>query len=136
MDRYTMRKRIIATSLNKKRFLSGVFLTLLATVVNAQPFPYQQAGLPVSQRVDDLMKRMTLEEKVAMVHAQSNFSSAGCPRLGIPELWMSDGPHGVRAEVLWGNFDWANWTTDSCTAFPALTCLAASFNPDMAYAYG
>ena len=57
MDRYTMRKRIIATSLNKKRFLSGVFLTLLATVVNAQPFPYQQAGLPVSQRVDDLMKR-------------------------------------------------------------------------------
>ena len=68
-----MRKRIIATSLNKKRFLSGVFLTLLATVVNAQPFPYQQAGLPVSQRVDDLMKRMTLEEKVAMVHAQSNF---------------------------------------------------------------
>ena len=43
-----MRKRIIATSLNKKRFLSGVFLTLLATVVNAQPFPYQQAGLPVS----------------------------------------------------------------------------------------
>ena len=67
MDRYTMRKRIIATSLNKKRFLSGVFLTLLATVVNAQPFPYQQAGLPVSQRVDDLMKRMTLEEKIAQI---------------------------------------------------------------------
>ena len=62
-----MRKRIIATSLNKKRFLSGVFLTLLATVVNAQPFPYQQAGLPVSQRVDDLMKRMTLEEKIAQI---------------------------------------------------------------------
>lgn len=67
MYRYTMRKRIIATSLNKKRFLSGVFLTLLATVVNAQPFPYQQAGLPVSQRVDDLMKRMTLEEKIAQI---------------------------------------------------------------------
>ena len=67
MDRYTTRKRIIATSLNKKRFLSGVFLTLLATVVNAQPFPYQQAGLPVSQRVDDLMKRMTLEEKIAQI---------------------------------------------------------------------
>ena len=67
MDRYTMRKRIIATSLNKKRFLSGVFLTLLATVVNAQPFPYQQGGLPVSQRVDDLMKRMTLEEKIAQI---------------------------------------------------------------------
>ena len=67
MDRYTMRKRIIAISLNKKRFLSGVFLTLLATVVNAQLFPYQQAGLPVSQRVDDLMMRMTLEEKIAQI---------------------------------------------------------------------
>ena len=76
MDRYTMRKRIIATSLNKKRFLSGVFLTLLATVVNAQPFPYQQAGLPVSQRVDDLMKRMTLEEKIHryVIYIRGTFS--------------------------------------------------------------
>lgn len=97
---------------------------------------YLDENKAIEQRVEDALSRMTLEEKVAMVHAQSNFSSAGCPRLGIPELWMSDGPHGVRAEVLWGNFDWANWTTDSCTAFPALTCLAASFNPDMAYAYG
>ena len=47
MDRYTMRKRIIATSLNKKRFLSGVFLTLLATVVNA-PVSYTHLTLPTT----------------------------------------------------------------------------------------
>lgn len=76
MDRYTMRKRIIATSLNKKRFLSGVFLTLLATVVNAQPFPYQQAGLPVSQRVDDLMKRRRWKRKLHryVIYIRGTFS--------------------------------------------------------------
>ena len=63
---------------------------------------------------------MTTEEKVAILHAQSKFSSAGVPRLGIPELWMSDGPHGVRAESLWDEWSQARWTNDSCTAFPAL----------------
>lgn len=63
---------------------------------------------------------------------QSKFSSPGCPRLGIPELWMSDGPHGVRMEFVWDNWDHADWTNDSCTAYPALTCLAATFNPELA----
>ena len=81
MDRYTMRKRIIATSLNKKRFLSGVFLTLLATVVNAQPFPYQQAGLPVSQRVDDLMKRTPVEFPVAISKSLSRVTKSFSPIL-------------------------------------------------------
>lgn len=88
------------------------------------------------ERVEAILGRMTLEEKIAMVHAQAMFSSPGVPRLGIPELWMSDGPHGVRAEINWSNFDYAGWTSDYCTAFPALTCLAATFNPELAYAYG
>ena len=79
---------------------------------------------------------MTLEEKVAMTHAQSKFSSPGVPRLGIPELWWSDGPHGVRAEIEWNSWGYANWTNDSITAFPALTCLAATWNPELSYAYG
>ena len=49
---------------------------------------------------------------------------------------MTDGPHGVRPEVLWDEWNQANWTNDSCVAFPALTCLAATWNPDMSYLYG
>ena len=64
------------------------------------------------------LSRMTLEEKVAILHAQSKFSSAGVPRLGIPEVWCTDGPHGIRPEVLWDEWDQAGWTNDSCTAFP------------------
>ena len=79
---------------------------------------------------------MTLEEKVAILHAQSKFSSAGVPRLGIPEVWCTDGPHGSRPEVLWDEWDQAGWTNDSCTAFPALTCLAATWNPEMSALYG
>lgn len=71
-----------------------------------------------------------------MLHAQSKFSSAGVPRLGIPEFWTTDGPHGIRPEVLWDEWDQAGWTNDSCVAFPALTCLAATWNPDMALLYG
>jgi beta-glucosidase len=97
---------------------------------------YLDDAKPVEERIEDALSRMTTEEKVAMLHAQSKFSSAGVPRLGIPENWMSDGPHGIRAEVLWDEWNQAGWTNDSCMAFPALTCLAATWNPDMAALYG
>ena len=71
-----------------------------------------------------------------MIHAQGKFSSAGVPRLGIPDLWMSDGPHGVRAEINWNDWGYSNRTNDSITAFPALTALAATWNPDLSFAYG
>ncbi len=90
----------------------------------------------IEERVEDALSRMTLEEKVAMCHAQSKFSSPGVPRLGIPENWMTDGPHGIRPEVLWDEWDQARWTNDSCMAFPALTCLAATWNKDMSLLYG
>ena len=97
---------------------------------------YQDATLPLEERIEDALSRMTLEEKVAMLHAQSKFSSSGVPRLGIPEVWCTDGPHGIRPEVLWDEWDQAGWTNDSCTAFPALTCLAATWNPAMSALYG
>lgn len=105
-------------------------------VAQAQLPIYLDASQPIEKRVEDALSRMTPEEKVSMVHAQSKFSSAGVPRLGIPENWMTDGPHGIRAEVLWDEWNQAGWTNDSCTAFPALTCLAASWNPEMAALYG
>jgi beta-glucosidase len=97
---------------------------------------YRDDTKPISERVEDALSRMSLEEKVAMCHAQSKFSSPGVPRLGIPELWTTDGPHGIRPEVLWDEWNQAHWTNDSCIAFPALTCLAATWNIDMAYLYG
>ena len=97
---------------------------------------YSDNSQPIEKRVEDALSRMTLEEKVALCHAQSKFSSHGVPRLGIPEIWMSDGPHGVREEILWDSWGNAAWTNDSCTAYPALTCLAATFNPDLSLAYG
>ncbi|RHU25638.1 glycosyl hydrolase [Parabacteroides sp. TM07-1AC] len=89
-----------------------------------------------SDPVEDALSRLTLEEKVALTHAQSKFCSPGVARLGIPEFWMTDGPHGIRPEVLWDEWEQAGWTNDSCVAFPALTCLAATWNPKIALLYG
>ncbi|GLB49403.1 glycoside hydrolase family 3 C-terminal domain-containing protein [Neptunitalea lumnitzerae] len=97
---------------------------------------YLNNKAPMEERIEDALSRMTLEEKIAMIHAQSKFSSPGVPRLGIPEVWMTDGPHGIRPEVLWDEWDQAGWTNDSCIAFPSLTCLASSWDKNMAYLYG
>lgn len=97
---------------------------------------YLNKNRSIEERVEDALSRMTLEEKVALCHAQGKFSSPGVPRLGIPELWMSDGPHGVRAEINWNDWGYANHTNDSITAFPALTALAATWNPKMSALYG
>ena len=120
----------------KNKFLAALLLACSISTVSAQTPVYMDDAQPIEARVKDALSRMTLEEKVALCHAQSKFSSAGVPRLGIPELWMSDGPHGVRAEINWNDWGYANWTNDSITAFPALTCLAATWNPDMSAKYG
>ena len=120
----------------KNKFLATLLLACSISTVSAQTPVYMDDAQPIEVRVKDALSRMTLEEKVALCHAQSKFSSAGVPRLGIPELWMSDGPHGVRAEINWNDWGYANWTNDSITAFPALTCLAATWNPDMSAKYG
>ena len=113
------------------------FLFLLGVVKAQQNIPvYLDASRSIEERVEDALSRMTVEEKVAITHAQSKFSSAGVPRLGSPENWASDGPHGIRAEVMWDEWYGATWTNDSCIAFPALTCLAASWNPEVSYLYG
>lgn len=121
--------------LKSKILFIALLLPAIAMGGDNRPI-YLDTSQPVEARVEDALSRMTLEEKVKILHAQSKFSSAGVPRLGIPELWTSDGPHGIRTEVLWDQWNSAGWTNDSCTAFPALTCLAATWNPDLAYLYG
>ena len=111
-------------------------LSLVALPVLAQTPVYLDDSKPVEERVEDALSRMTLEEKIAVTHAQSKFCSPGVARLGIPEFWMTDGPHGIRPEVLWDEWDQAGWTNASCVAFPALTCLAATWDTDMSMLYG
>ena len=117
-----------------------MFLTvavLMTVTAQAQTVPvYLDANRPIEERVEDALSRMTLDEKIAVIHAQSKFSSAGVKRLGFPDFWTDDGPHGVRPDVLWDEWEQAGQTNDSCVAFPALTCLAATFNPQMARLYG
>lgn len=121
----------------KKIILSGILLLALGCMTQAQTVPvYLDETKPVEERIEDALDRMTLEEKVAITHAQSKFCSPGVARLGIPEFWMTDGPHGIRPEVLWDEWDQAGWTNDSCVAFPALTCLAATWDPIVALLYG
>lgn len=121
----------------KKVIVSAILALLLGGVARAQTVPvYLDDAKPIEERIEDALSRMTLEEKVAMTHAQSKFCSPGVARLGIPEFWMTDGPHGIRPEVLWDEWEQAGWTNDSCVAFPALTCLAATWNPEISLLYG
>ena len=123
----------------KKLILLSAAVVTLASCCNQAKFDgpvYLNPDAPVEDRVEDALARMTLEEKVGMTTAQSKFSSRGVPRLGIPEVWHTDGPHGIRPEVLWDEWDQAGWTNDSCTAFPALINLAATWDKEMSQLYG
>ena len=121
----------------KKLTISFLALVYCANMhVQAQLPVYLDENKPLEQRIDDALSRMTLDEKIAVIHAQSKFSSPGVKRLGFPDLWTDDGPHGVRPDVLWDEWEQAGQTNDSCVAFPALTCLAATWNPDLARLYG
>lgn len=120
-----------------KHFIASCVFVMCAMTTNAQQPPaYLDESLQIEQRIDDALARMTLQEKIRVIHAQSKFSSAGVPRLGFPDFWTDDGPHGVRPDVLWDEWEQAGQTNDSCVAFPALTCLAATWNPDMSLIYG
>jgi len=125
------------TKTNMKKLTITLMSLLVATTIPAQQVPvYLDESKPVEQRIDDALSRMTLDEKIAVIHAQSKFSSPGVKRLGFPDLWTDDGPHGVRPDVRWDEWEQAGQTNDSCVAFPALTCLAATWNPSLARLYG
>ena len=121
---------------NLLTILSIGLISLFSCTVKQTIPVYLDETRDIDERVADALSRMTLEEKVAILHAQSKFSSPGVPRLGIPELWCTDGPHGIRPEVKWDEWDQAGWTNDSCTAFPALTCLAATWDKEASALYG
>ncbi|WOT06358.1 glycoside hydrolase family 3 C-terminal domain-containing protein [Shewanella youngdeokensis] len=132
--------------------LSSLFMTssvLSNTAADLKPNIYQQTGLiePVRQTlpqrlskveasINKLMAQLTLEEKVSLIHANGKFNTAAVERLGIHEMWLSDGPHGVRHEIERHSWNSANWNSDFSTYLPVLTAVAASWNTDMATLHG
>jgi beta-glucosidase len=97
---------------------------------------YLDAAQPVEARVEDLLSRLTLEEKISLVHGDSKFTTAAIPRLDLPRRWMSDGPHGVREDVNANSWYPAGRTDDFATCLPVGIALAATWNPEAAQAYG
>ena len=126
-----MKKKKLAPALLLTVWLcTAAPLQARSTASNDKPLPvYLDPTKDVEARVEDALRRMTLDEKIAVIHAQSKFSAPGVKRLGLPDFWTDDGPHGVRPDVLWDEWEQAGQTNDSCVAFPALTCLADSSTP-------
>jgi beta-glucosidase len=98
--------------------------------------PYRDPALSVEGRIDDVMARLTLEEKIAFVHANGKFRSGGLERLGLPYLWATDGPHGIREELKLDSWESAGSTSDFATALPTGIALAATWSSELAEAYG
>ena len=121
--------------LKKTLFICLMMVSAAMLAQHAKPV-YLDDSKDIEERIEDALKRMTLAEKIGVIHAQSKFSSAGVKRLGMPDFWTDDGPHGVRPDVLWDKWEQAGQSNDSCVAFPALTCLAATWQPTFSWLYG
>ncbi len=119
--------------MNQPRFRWASAIAALALFFTSAPLIRAQS---TENRIDQLLSQMTLQEKLGLVHADSKFATAGVPRLGIPRLWMSDGPEGVREEIETNDWGPAGRTDDFSTWLPADLGLAATFDPDLARAYG
>jgi beta-glucosidase len=117
--------------------ISSLVLLAFATVTQAQPAPpYLDPSQPLEARVEDLLGRMTTEEKIALVHGGTQFSTPAIPRLKIPQRWMSDGPSGVREDISDDSWKAAGHTNDFSTGLPCGLALAATWNVDLAHDYG
>ena len=86
--------------------------------------------------ITEIIKTMTLEEKVNMLHGKTMFSSAGIERLGIADMKYADGPFGIREELEDHSWTPLGWDTDRATFFPTGSALAATWCPGIAYEYG
>jgi beta-glucosidase len=114
-----------------KKYLIYAALVLCSGSLRAQSL----VNPATEAKIAKLISKMTLQEKVAMIHASSSFTSGGVKRLGIPEITSSDGPHGVRPEF---GRDWTldEGVDDAGTYLPTGNTLASTWNPQLGYAYG
>lgn len=93
---------------------------------------FSQTNGATEKRIQQLIKKMTLKEKVGMLHGNSKFYTSDVKHLGIPEWALSDGPHGVRAEMNRHDWKYTGQTDDFSTCFPPGTAMAASWNLELA----
>jgi beta-glucosidase len=124
MEYYHFRRVLIAT----------VFAMTTAVSTQAQSYPTRL--MSHESEIEAIIKGMTLEEKIAMLHGKNMFSSAGIPRLGIADIEYADGPFGIREEMEPHSWNSLHLTTDSATFFPTGSALAATWSTEWAYAYG
>jgi beta-glucosidase len=101
--------------------LVSVIVAAFAALTVAQELTYQNPRAPIEKRVQDLVQRMTLEEKIDMLGGVG-FDTKPIGRLGIPTFKMTDGPVGVRGK--------------KSTAFPASIAMAATWDLDMVHRIG
>lgn len=129
-------------SSSMRRILTYLILLMVGFVFSVyvtackSPGSKQGQNQVVEARIDSLIGKMTLKEKIGMLHGNSFFTSAGVKQLGIPEMHYSDGPFGVREELEPNSWQPAGLTTDSATYFPTGSALAATWDTTMAYKYG
>ena len=119
-----------------KKYATTLGLLLLGlTFLKSQPL-HQSVLLQYDKQIDDIIRQMTLEEKIEMLHAKHMFTSAGVPRLGIADMIYADGPFGIREEMQPDGWAGLGWEKDKATFFPTGSALAATWSPELAYAYG
>ena len=119
-----------------KKIIGVIACGLFLNAAAASSQVTDKEKVQMEKRIEKLIKKMTLEEKVGLLHGNSKFYVAGVERLGIPEWSLSDGPHGVRAEINRHDWAYAGWTNDSASYFPTGTAFAATWNPELAYRRG
>ena len=119
-----------------KKIIGVIACGLFLNAAAASSQGTDKEKVQMEKRIEKLIKKMTLEEKVGLLHGNSKFYVAGVERLGIPEWSLSDGPHGVRAEINRHDWAYAGWTNDSASYFPTGTAFAAAWNPELAYRRG
>jgi len=119
--------------------IPGILATailLIAFTGNTPRSVHQSSLLQYDGQIDTIIGQMTLEEKINMLHAKHMFVSAGVERLGIADMRYVDGPFGIREEMQPDSWAPLGLENDRATFFPTGSALAATWSPDLAYAYG
>jgi beta-glucosidase len=106
--------------MSKRLWAIGIVVVFLTQFAAAQATP---SKTDVEKRVDSILSKMTVDEKVEIIGGINDFYTRPIPRLGIPALKMSDGPMGVHDYGL-------------TTAYPAGIALAASWDVDLTQRFG